>query len=151
MKREVRMVDQRRNRRFVRALSATVVMVLVATTVTAPQEPPKAPATIKVIMATMTVPSSEVIFEAVSEPPKADLLWAAVLNSATTLAESGELLMTGGRTRDNTAWMAMSRGLVTRARAVQTAAQTRSTVKTHPFPVDCAHGTHPCSRERPVG
>ena len=120
------MVDQRRNGRFVRALIATVVMVLVATTVTAPQEPPQAPATIKVIMATMTVPSSEVIFAAVSEPPTADLQWEAVLNSAITLAESGELLMTVGRTRDNAIWIAMSRALVTRARAAQTAAEARN-------------------------
>ena len=74
----------------------------------------------------MTVPSSEVIFAAVSEPPKDDLQWVAVRNSAVTLAESGKLLMTGGRHRDTATWMAMSRGLVTQAQAAQAAAEDRN-------------------------
>jgi cytochrome c556 len=126
MKREVAMADQRGNGRLVRVLIATVAVVLAATAGTVPQEPLKASATIKEVMATMTVPSSEVIFAAASEPPKDDLQWVAVRNGAVTLAESGKLLMTGGRNRDTTTWMAMSRGLVTQAQAAQAAAEARN-------------------------
>ena len=75
MKREVAMADQRGNGRLVRVLMATVAVVLAATVVTVPQEPLRASATIEEVMATMTVPSSEVIFAAASEPPKNDLHW----------------------------------------------------------------------------
>jgi cytochrome c556 len=126
MKREVAMADQRGSGRLLRVLIATVAVVLAATAVTVPQEPLKASATIKEVMATMTGPSSEVIFAAASEPPKDDLQWVAVRNSAVTLAESGELLMTGGRNRDTTTWMAMSRGMVTQAQAAQAAAEARN-------------------------
>lgn len=38
--------------------------------------------------------------------------WQAVINSATVVAEAGNLLMMPGRARDNGDWMEISRGLV---------------------------------------
>src|SRR5688572_1148109 len=122
------MADQQNNRRLGRALTGTAAVVLVATAVSVPQEPLKASATIKEVMAALTVPSSEVIFAAASEPPTNDLHWVAVRDSAIALAESGKLLMTGGRTGDDI-WMAMSRVLVTQAHAAQTAAEARNSAE----------------------
>jgi cytochrome c556 len=90
------------------------------------QNPDEATATVKDVMETMTVPSSDVIFTAASEPPKDDQQWLAVRNSAVTLAESGKLLMTGGRAKDNTTWMEMARALVNQAEATSKAAEAKN-------------------------
>jgi ABC-type Zn uptake system ZnuABC Zn-binding protein ZnuA len=79
------------------------------------KSPDKAAATVKEIMQTMTEPSSEVIFTAASEPPTTPQQWEAVRKSTVVLAESGNLLMTGARARDNTTWMKMARALVDQA------------------------------------
>ena len=67
-------------------------------------------------------PSAEVLFEAVGTvvslsgveeiAPKNDEEWAAVRNSALTLAESGNLLMIGDRARDQGGWIKLSQALV---------------------------------------
>jgi prophage DNA circulation protein len=90
------------------------------------QNPDKAAATVKEIMQTMTEPSSDVIFTAASEPPTDQQQWEAVRKSAVVLAESGNLLMTGGRVKDNTTWMEMARALVDQADATVKAAEARN-------------------------
>jgi glycerol-3-phosphate dehydrogenase len=74
----------------------------------------------------MTEPSSEVIFTVASEPPADPQQWEAVRKSAVVLAESGDLLMTGGRAKDNTTWRKMARELVTQAQATLKAAEARN-------------------------
>ncbi len=64
------------------------------------------------IMRAMVIPSSDVIFNIPGQTPKDDKEWAGVQNSALTLAESGNLLMMAGRSRDNGEWMKDSRALV---------------------------------------
>jgi cytochrome c556 len=109
------------------AMFATAAGAMFATAaVAARQNGDKGPATVKEVMVTITIPSSEAIFAAASEPPKDDEQWVAVRKSAMMLAESGHLLMTGGRAKDNTTWMEMARGLVVQAEATLKAAEARN-------------------------
>jgi predicted outer membrane protein len=64
---------------------ASLVAVLAAGTA-APQEPTKAVPAVKEVMTTMTVPASEAIFSAASEPPKEAAQWVALRASAKALA-----------------------------------------------------------------
>jgi hypothetical protein len=104
-------------RRIRIACIVTGAVVLVTAAATARQDAPAAPATVMGVMVTMTVPASDVIFDAASEPPKDDRQWVAVRKSALVLAESGTLLMTGERARDSTTWTEMARALVNHAEA----------------------------------
>ena len=98
------------------ALIAAAIAVLAAGTA-APQDADKAAPAVKHVMATMTVPASDAIFSAASEPPKDERQWVALRRSAETLAESGRLLTTVDRAKDDTEWIEMARALVTEAEA----------------------------------
>jgi hypothetical protein len=95
---------------------ASLVAVLVAGTAT-PQEPTKAAPTVKEVMTTMTVPASETIFSAAFEPPKEAAQWVALRASAKALADSGRVLITTARAKDDAEWIEMARALVTNAEA----------------------------------
>lgn len=120
------MAEHRGDGRRARALIVTAAVVLVTVAATAQQDADTAPATVKQVMVTMTVPSSDAIFAAASEPPKDDEQWVAVRKSAMMLAESGNLLMTGGRAKDNTTWMEMAREMVKQTEATLKAAEARN-------------------------
>jgi hypothetical protein len=60
----------------------------------------------------MITASSDAIFNVGRDVPSNDEAWLAVHNSALMLAESGNLLMIGGRARDTAEWMEMSQELV---------------------------------------
>ena len=113
-------------RRLRTALIVTAGAMCAAAAATAQQNADEAPATVKQVMVTMTVPSSDAIFSAASEPPTDDEQWLAVRKSAVMLAESGNLLMTGGRAKDNTAWMEMAREMVKQAEAALKAVEARN-------------------------
>jgi len=113
-------------RRIPIALAVTAAAVLVTAAATAQQDAPAAPATVKGVMITMTVPASDAIFDAASEPPKDDPQWVAVRKGALMLAESGKLLMTGERAKDSTTWMEMARALVDQAEATLKAAEAKN-------------------------
>jgi cytochrome c556 len=98
------------------ALIAIVVAVLTAGTA-ASQGANKAAQTVKGVMQTMTIPASDEIFSAASEPPKDETQWVALRASAATLAESGRLLTTTGPAKEETEWLEMARALVTEAEA----------------------------------
>ena len=83
------------------------------------------PKTVKDVMTTMTIPASDAIFEAASEPPSGAEGWAALRKSAVTLTESGKLLMTDALARDKATWMEMAGALVKEAEAVVTVADAR--------------------------
>jgi hypothetical protein len=68
-------------------------------------------------MTTMTIPASDAIFAAASEPPASAEGWAALRNSAAKLAESGRMLTTAALAKDTTAWREMARNLVSEAEA----------------------------------
>jgi hypothetical protein len=92
-----------------------VAIAVVAAPAAAPQDANKAAPAVKHVMVTMTVPASDEIFAAASEPPKDERQWVALRASAETLAESGRLLTTLDRAKDESEWMEMARALVTQA------------------------------------
>jgi len=99
---------------------ASLVAVLAAGTAT-PQEAVKAAPSVMEVMTTMTVPASDAIFSAASEPPKEAAQWVALRASAKVLADSGRVLTTIARAEDDAEWIEMARALVTEAEATFTA------------------------------
>ena len=97
-----------------------LALVMFAGSVAARQDAPRDTTSVKQVMLTMTIPASDVIFTAASEPPKDERSWQDVRKSALMLNESGELLLTGRLAKDKTAWMEMARAMV---------AQTQLTLK----------------------
>ena len=98
------------------ALIAVVIAVLAAGTA-APQDVNKAAPTVKDVMTTMTVPASDAIFSAASEPPKDAAQWVALRASAVMLAESGRLLTATDRAKKDAEWLELPRTMVTEAEA----------------------------------
>jgi hypothetical protein len=82
----------------------------------------KAVASVMEVMRTMTIPFSEAVFAAGSEPPKDDAGWQKVRDQAVALAESGNLLMMGSRVKDRAAWLKFSRAQVDAAEIAAKAA-----------------------------
>jgi hypothetical protein len=107
------------------ALIAVAISVLATGTAT-PQDADKAAPAVTHVMATMTVPASDAIFSAASEPPKDERQWVALRASAEALAESGRLLTTVDRAKDDTEWIGMARVLVTEAEATLNAIEARN-------------------------
>ena len=100
---------------------ASLVAVLAAGTAT-PQEAVKAAPSVMEVMTTMTVPASDAIFSAASEPPKEASQWVALRASAKALADSGRVLTTIAHdAKDDAEWIEMARALVTEAEATFTA------------------------------
>lgn len=91
--------------------------LLLSTTTPAQQDPPPAPATVKEVMTTMTIPASDVVFGAASDPPGTDEQWATLRKAAETLAASGRLLTRADLARDTNTWTEMARALVSQAEA----------------------------------
>ena len=58
--------------------------------------------------------------------PRTDEQWAAVRNSAATVAESGNLLMLEGRALDRDQWMGAARALTVAANGALKAAEARN-------------------------
>ena len=82
----------------------------------------KAVASVMDVMRTMTIPFSDAVFNAGSEPPKDDAGWQRVRDQAVALAESGNLLMMGSRVKDRAAWLKFSRAQVDAAEIAAKAA-----------------------------
>ena len=94
-------------------MRTTVVMILLLASAAMAQAPIYQPVgTTLQIMRAMVIPSSDVIFAVPNTPPKTDKEWAAVQNSALILAESGNLLMMAGRSKDNGEWMKDAKAMV---------------------------------------
>ena len=106
------------------ALIAVAIAVLVTGTAT-PQDADRAAPAVKHVMATMTVPASDAIFSAASERPKDERQWVALRASAEALAESGRLLTTADRAKNDTEWIEMARALVTEAEATMRAVKAK--------------------------
>ena len=92
-------------------------MMLCAATIAAQQDTQREAVTVKQVMETMTIPASDAIFSAASELERDTKVWQEARKGAVLLAESGDLLTTGGRAKDSTTWLDMSRALVTQAQA----------------------------------
>jgi hypothetical protein len=92
-----------------------------------PQDADKSAQSVKQVMTTLTIPASDPIFAAASEPPKDDAQWAALRKNAATLAESGRLLVKTGPSKDNAEWIDMARALVTEAEVTMKAIDAKDT------------------------
>jgi hypothetical protein len=68
-------------------------------------------------MVNMTIPGSDAIFDAATDPPKTAEQWEAVRKGATMVVESGQMLQSSELAKDNGAWMEMARELVNQAQA----------------------------------
>jgi hypothetical protein len=68
--------------------------------------------TVHQIMVGIVAPASDVVFKVATAAPKDDKEWAAVQNSALTLAEAGNLLMIPGRAKDKGEWMKNAKALL---------------------------------------
>ena len=82
----------------------------------------KTVASVMDVMRTMTIPFSDAVFNAGSEPPKDDAGWQKVRDQAVALAESGNLLLIGSRVKDRAAWVKFSRAQVDAAEMAAKAA-----------------------------
>ena|SRR6476659_1352773 len=79
-------------------------------------------ANVKQLMVASVGPSAEVVFDSVGTvvsaegtqeiAPKNDEEWATVRNHALMLAESGNLLLMGGRLKDRQKWVELSKAMV---------------------------------------
>ena len=81
---------------------------------------------VKQLMRAMTAPASNALFDVARVPPKDDRQWEAIEDSAVILAESGNLLLIGGRSKNTAVWEDTSRAMVDAGEAALKAAQARN-------------------------
>ncbi len=90
-------------------------------------------ADVKLLMSAVIEPAAEVYWDAVGTiidengtdefAPSTDEEWQAVRNAAVVIAESGNLLMMGGRIQGGVEWLAMSTAMIQAGRAALAAAE----------------------------
>ena len=113
-----------RDRRLPRYLGTAAALLVAMAAMT--QEPALKPvATVTQLMQAMVIPASNALFSLPRQVPEDDQGWAEAQNSAVILAESGNLLMIGGRARDSEVWIATSRALAAAGEAALRAAQAK--------------------------
>jgi len=106
-----------------RAALAALPLLVAACREPPPPPPPFKPvADVKQLMISVVDPAADVIWESVGtivsaqgteeRAPKTDEEWAAVLNSAFVITESGNLMMMGSRAKDTGEWMRQSQALI---------------------------------------
>jgi len=115
-----------------RAISVLIALALLTPAAPHARQDASEPASVKEVMTAMTIPASDVIFDAASRPPESDAAWAAVSKAADTLAASGRLLTTSRLARDTTTWMEMARALVSQAEATRTVADAKARDRLEP-------------------
>jgi hypothetical protein len=112
---------------FVILMSNTYLTAVAAQRVAPPSDSPyRLAANVRQVMTALTIPASDVIFQAAAEPPKAGDGWDTVQKNALLLAESGNLLMLPGRGPDREEWVTQSRGLIDAAMLAFDAAAARN-------------------------
>jgi cytochrome c553 len=77
-------------------------------------------------MKSIVIPNADVVWHVAQEAPKDDNEWIAVQNSALTVAEAGNLLMIGGRSKDQGNWVKAAQALVDAATVALRAAQAKN-------------------------
>jgi hypothetical protein len=75
------------------------------------------------IMIDIIYPASDALFYIEREPPKNDHDWNVIRGTALTLAESGNLLLMGGRARDQDRWVKDTKLMIDAGTAAFKAAQ----------------------------
>ena len=84
-------------------------------------------ATVTQLMQAMVIPASNALFNLPRQVPEDDQGWAEVQNSAVILAESGNLLMIGGRAEESAVWAETARALGEAGEAALKAAEAQDT------------------------
>jgi cytochrome c553 len=102
-----------------------LLVCAVAAAVMAQESPFQAVGSMSQLMINIIYPTSNAIFYVSRGAPKNQLEWNEMANSALTLAESGNLLMMPGRSRDNDKWVADAKLLVDVGAAAYKAAQAK--------------------------
>lgn len=99
-----------------RVLGLSFILALCLSATTLSQEPPEPfqpVGTMKQLMLDMIYPASnDILFYIYRGAPQNDKDWAALQHSAMVLAESGNLLMMRGRSKDRNDWLRDSKILV---------------------------------------
>jgi hypothetical protein len=91
----------------------TIAAVLIASALlTAQTAAPGPTATVKQVMVSTVIPSSDAIFQAAGEPPTTPAAWLALERHGLALVESGKSLMTGSRVVDRGDWLKFSQAFV---------------------------------------
>ena len=95
-----------------------------AATVAAADAPPTIEhlATNRQVMLGLTIPASDVVFQAGSKGPPDDAEWDRIVANAVMLAESGNLMLTGPRDLKQPEWTQFARELVARSKVAAEAA-----------------------------
>jgi len=107
--------------------AGVLLVCAVAAAVMAQESPYQAVGSMSQLMINIIYPTSNAIFYVVRGAPKNQLEWNEMANNALTLAESGNLLMMPGRSRDNDKWVADAKLLVDVGAAAYKAAQAKDT------------------------
>ena len=132
-------------------LSASLLFVRVAMT---QQAEPRPVASVAQIMQAMVVPSSNSLFDVARHAPESDEQWAAVRNSAVLLAESGNLLLMGKRSKDTAVWRETSLALVDAGAAALRAAEAKdaaAVIEAGNLMVDACETCHETHWDRGAG
>ena len=90
------------------------------------QPEPKAVGNVTEIMKAMVIPSSNAIWNVGRNPPADDAAWEALKNYSVLLGESGNLLLIGGRAKDDEVWRSTSLTMVEAGAFALTAAKAKN-------------------------
>jgi hypothetical protein len=82
-------------------------------------------ATTRQVMLGLTIPASNLLFQLGDNTPKDDAGWEVVVATAMTLAESGNLMLTGTRDLHQPEWTDFSRRLIESAKKAAAAAHAK--------------------------
>ena len=82
-------------------------------------------ATTRQVMLGLTIPASNLLFQLGDNTPKDDAGWEIVVATALTLAESGNLMLTGTRDLNQPEWTDFSQRLIEAAKKTAVAAQAK--------------------------
>jgi len=104
------------------SLAITLAMLAATAMVSAQAQPI---GTVHDIMAAITIPASDKVFAAASEPPRDAAGWAAVRTYALAVAESSNLLMMPKRAVDQKDWIKWSTAQLKAAQLVMKAAEAK--------------------------
>ena len=105
-------------------IAAFVLLLAIVGVMTAQAPSPFQPVgTVRELMIDIIYPTSDALFYIERVPPKYDHDWNVIRGTALTLAESGNLLLTGTRARDQDRWVKDTKLMIDAGAAAYKAAQ----------------------------
>lgn len=104
---------------------AAAALALTAAAAQAQESGAAAASSVTEIMKAMTIPGSNAVWDVGRNPPRDEAAWQALRNRAVLLAESGNLLLLGGRAKDDAVWRKTARMMAASGAAALRAAKAR--------------------------